>query len=352
MDPRIFESDPTSGGGQYLTRLSHVLKAAGDHNRAHKLAYSVADIHIDSFLTNFSIDYRIAENMIADLVLPVVQVDKGSNKYAKWSREDANKLVDAMIGPRDMPGEISQSLSSDTYQVSPRALWSAVPNDLLISADAPLDLMGQASRDVRGALAKSREKRVADLLSTAGTYTLSRALSGNNRWDVGPSTSTAQPVDDILGAMDLPAVRPNCIVMPQQVWTKFRAHPKVLASVSGVTLSGTVSARVATTDMIKQLFDVEHFLVPNAKARTSVDGASATYDFMWGDVCALLYIAPGTGINQLCFGKTFRHNPLEFSTIYDQRPGMRGVTYIKGAHSDAEKITAADTGYCLDTVIS
>lgn len=372
----LFEKDPTGGSGLEIPRakqidllrrlsaiagddhplLAKIAKMSGSKDqKVVAMAYSIADIHVDHYLTNFSISYRIPEELVADEVLPVVQVDKASNKYPIWSRADANKVVDAAVGPRDFPAEIYQSLSSGTYTVKPRAIWSPVPNDLLIAADAPLDLLGTASMDVRGALAKSREIRVATIVMDATKYTYQSALTGNNRWDVGPSTSTADPLNDILTKMDLAAVRPNLAVCSSAVWTQLRKHPKVVASVKGIAISGAVSGRVAEIDEVSQLIfgGKGRLVVGNAKYRTSVDGVSPeTYDFIWGKGFAMLYQQPGGGINIQAWGKTFRHKPISFTTIYDQRPGMDGVTYVKGSHSDYEAVTAADQGAFLDTVIS
>lgn len=374
----LFEKDPTGGLGleiprqrqmDLLRRLSAI--AGDDHPLLQKvakmasssdqkvvaMAYSIADIHVDHYLTNFSISYRIPEELVADDVLPIVQVDKASNKYPIWSRADANKIVDAAVGPRDFPAEIYQSLSSGTYTVKPRAIWSPVPNDLLIAADAPLDLLGTASMDVRGALAKSREIRVSTLVMDSTKYAsgLTTALTGNNRWDVGPSTSTADPLNDIFTYMDKCAVRPNLAVCSRPVWTQLRKHPKVVASVKGVALTGAVTGRVAEIDEVSQLIfgGKGRLVVGDAKYRTSIDGVSPeTYDFIWGKGFAMIYQQAGAGINTQAWGKTFRHKPISFTTIYDQRPGMDGVTYVKGSHSDYEAVTASDMGALLDTVIS
>lgn len=61
--------------------------------RVHKLAYSAADIHVDAFLTNFSIDYQVPETLIADLVMPLVK--KASNRYPVWKRRDALRTAAA-----------------------------------------------------------------------------------------------------------------------------------------------------------------------------------------------------------------------------------------------------------------
>ena len=191
-------------------------------------------------------------------------------------------------------------------------------------------------------------------MGVPGSYPAANVLTigaGTGRWSTGPSTTTANPVVEILTQMDKAAVRPNTIIMPQHVWSYFRSHNRVLSSVAGVALTGEVTGRVATIEQIKALFNVQNFLIPDAKMRTSADGAAETYGFIWPKSVSLLYLTPGAGINQLCWGKTFRHSPFMFTTIYDQRPGMNGVTYVKGSHSDDEIVTASDAGALLDTVI-
>lgn len=346
-------SDPTGGRGVSIHQLSQICLAAGMHpDKVAKFAYSIADVHVDSFLSNFSIDYHVPENLIADIVMPVVQVDKASNKYPVWARADANKIVDAKVGPRDFPAEIYQTLSSATYTTEPRAIWSPVPNDLLAAADAPLDLMGVASRDVRAALMKSREKRVADIVMNASNYTYTTTLSGNNRWDVGYTASTADPLNDILTYMDRAAVKPNLLVFGQLAWTAFRKHPRVVSSIMGMGITGAITGRIGTMDEISGLLGGVRIAVGDAKYRSSADFATETYDWVWGKGIAGLYVSPGNTLNTLSWGKTFRHIPMEFSTIYDQRPGMRGVTYIKGAHSDAEVVTAPAAGFYIASAVS
>lgn len=347
--------DPTGGAGVRAQTLRHLLGQLQDP-RVHTMAYNIGDIHVDSFLTNFSISYRTPETLIADEVLPVVKVDKASDLYPIWSRADANKVVNSLIGPRDFPAEVYQSLTSGSFQVSPRSIWSPVPNDLVLAADMPLDLLGTASQDVREALMKSRELRVAALMTTAANYTYTTALTGNLRWDVAVGSSNADPVTDIMTYMDLSAVRPNILGCSRKVWTALRKNPRLLAAIKGSApaasiVTGIVDG-VATKSAIQDLFEVEKFVVSDAKYRSSADGATETYAHIWGTGFFGIYQSPGIGKNTRCWGKTFRHVEMQFSSYFDPRPGMTGVTYVKGAHSDAEEVTAGDMGFYLDTVIS
>ena len=50
---------------------------------------SVNNVHIDAILTNISVAYlQNTNNFIADKVFPVVPVDKKSNIYFKYTKDD------------------------------------------------------------------------------------------------------------------------------------------------------------------------------------------------------------------------------------------------------------------------
>ncbi len=339
--------------------LSKQFAAAEAEQKKTLLAYSKSDVHVDRFMPNFSIAYRGQETLIADLALPIVPVDNASNKFVVWDRRMAMAITDDEVGPLGRVGQVYQDFSSSTYTCIGRALMSQVANDILVNSDAPLDLLSEAASDVRDRLARNREDRAASLIMTAANYAAANsvALSGTNRWDV-VSGSTADPISDIMNAMaNVGVAAPiNAIVMSLPVWTAFRKHPKVVAALGGFvqsTAAGVPLGAVATVEAVRQFFGLDYFLVGNAKKDTANPGnATAAFNFIWGKGCALLRLNPGAGMNQLAFAKTFRHQLLNFTSWFDPSPGVSGATLIKGGFSDSEKVTAADAGYLIDTVIS
>ena len=80
---------------------------------------ALSQIHIDQALTNLSVMYRNA-NYVADQVIPVVPVNKRSNKYFVYRREDylSSSSLDANNRPMSLrqPGaeaaEIDMQLSN------------------------------------------------------------------------------------------------------------------------------------------------------------------------------------------------------------------------------------------------
>jgi hypothetical protein len=224
-------------------------------------------------------------------------------------------------------------------------------NAVAQSSDA-IDLMGAHMAAVQSDLMLSREKRVADLIMTGGSYAsgCTSALAGTNRWDVGPATSTADPIKDIrITAKSAVAVgaKLNALVASTPVLEYLRSHPKVIAAAGA-----SASARVVSDDELKRVFGLEFILEGSAKYDSAGNSATASYARLWGTGCALLAIRPGAGLNQQCFSKTFRHTDLTFRDVQDDTRGVRGMTILIGTVEDDEVVTMSDGGYLLTTVTS
>lgn len=50
-------------------------------------------VHIDAALTNISVSYA-PQGFIADIIAPVVPVEKESDKYYVWNRDDTFRTYD------------------------------------------------------------------------------------------------------------------------------------------------------------------------------------------------------------------------------------------------------------------
>jgi hypothetical protein len=196
----------------------------------------------------------------------------------------------------------------------------------------------------------AREKRVADLLMTASTYSSSgttAALSGNNRWDVAPGTSTADPLKDIRVAKWALAQRANMAVASTPVLDTLRSHPKVIAAAGAKAID-----RVVPLDELARIIGVDMIVEASAKYDGAGNSPTASYAWMWGKGFWIGRCEPGSGQNIPCFCRTFRHTDFQFREETDNTKGVRGVTWLAAAHEDAEVVAMDDMGYLIDTVIS
>lgn len=332
-----------------LDHLAASISQKDEERRAElaKRAYGKTDV---SVATNpdISFGYEPGE-LIADLVSPIVP---GSieRKYPKWSRRNSTRILNTKIAPDGSIPETSIDLTFPTYAEESYGAKQVVDLNAVAQSSEAVDLMSAHMASVMSDLLLSREKRVADLCITAANYTASSALSSTNRWDVGPSTSTADPIKDIritAKASATVGTKLNALVASTPVLEYLRTHRSVIAAAGG-----SADKRVVSDDELKRLLGLEFIFEGSAKYDSAGNASSASYAFLWGKACALLSVKPGAGLMQQCFSKTFRHTPLTFREVQDDTRGVRGMVQLIGTLEDDEVVTMADAGYLLDSVIS
>jgi len=110
---------------------------------------NVNSVHVDAILTNISVAYlQNQNNFIADKVFPIVPVDKKSDKfftYTKndWFRDEAQRRADAT----ESAGS-GYNLSTDTYSADVWAFHKDVGDQTVANADAPLNPLREATEFV------------------------------------------------------------------------------------------------------------------------------------------------------------------------------------------------------------
>lgn len=302
-------------------------------------------------IPGYAVEYDPLGEYVADIVCPVVPGNI-ERKFPVWSRRDATRRQNLKMASDGSFPEASANVTFSTYQEVAYGELQRVDNNAMAQAAMALDLLGHHRRTLMGDLLREREVRAATLIGTSGNYAsgCTSALAGTNRWDVGPATSTADPVKDIkITAMAAAAVakKPNVMVASTTVLEYLRTHPKVAAA------AGTRAAdRVVSDAELAQIFGLAAVVEGKARHDTTGSASTATNAYIWGKFCALLYIEPGLSLTDMSWCKTFRHTPFTFRDETENTKGVRGQTILLGAHEDAEKVTASDCGYLLDTVVS
>jgi hypothetical protein len=119
-------------------------------------------VHIDAILTNISIAYlQNQDNFIADKVFPVIPVDKKSDKfftYTKndWFRDEAQRRA----GGTESAGG-GYGLSTGSYSADVFAFHKDVDDQTLYNADSPLNPLREATEFVTEALAALAQAQAA-----------------------------------------------------------------------------------------------------------------------------------------------------------------------------------------------
>lgn len=306
-------------------------------------------MHVDSVLSNFSVQYR-NEDMIWRDVMPEVKVNKRSDLYWKYSKENAYRIFDDKIGPKSLANEIDFAVSTDNYSVKDHALSDWVTQEEIDNADSPLQPESDANDFLNQCLDVAQEQRVSALVFAAGTYPAGNKvqLSGTSQW----SGSADNPIKDVQDAIEGCFVRANTLVFGIDAWLVFRRLPEILDAVKAI--AGTsLAGGLATPDAVANLFEVDRVLIGRSRYISTKEGQTATFARLWGKHAAALHIKSGAnGIRSITFGKTFTETPRLTMRSFDEKRGLKGAHYLKTGWNSDEKIVASDLGYFIQDAVA
>jgi len=310
------------------------------------------EVHIDQALSEMALGYR-PEGMIADMIFPIVNVAKQSDKYVEWSRADRLRSEDDKRAPATEAKIIEESVSSGTYWCSNYALKTRVPIEDLKNAD-PIYLDGLTNGKVnlvQDKLFLNWDIRVSNLC-TSGSNVGSYAACGSE-WNDGGAGS--DPLGDLNTALDnvqfSTGVKPNRIVFGLRAWTTFRRHPDVTNKIYGTNNGGGY----ATVQQVANLFEVEQVLVGGAFQNTAGEGLSESLSAVWDDHVLVYYAPMSPSKERPSFGYSFRWNQPGLPNFqverhpYDSKIKAQEVEV--GYYQD-EKLTGATYGFLFTNVTS
>jgi hypothetical protein len=306
------------------------------------------DLHVDAILSNLSIKYRNSD-MIWPEVLPVIKVNKRSDKFTKYNKEDSFREVNDAIGPKSDANEVDWGVSTDNYSVKDHALADYVPIEEIENADTPISPEVDTNDFLNMVLDVNQEKRVAAVVFAAATYPTGNKvqLSGTGQW----GGSADAPINDILTAIETCFMRANTLVFGVDAWLKFRQLPEILDAVKAVA-GASLKGGMASASEVAQLFEVERVIVGRSRYITSKEGQPTTYARLWGKHCAALHVLQSPGIKSVTFGATFSEQLRMTQRAFDAKKGVKGAHYIKTGWNSDEKIIASDLGYFIQDAVA
>ena len=273
-----------------------------------------ADVHVDAVVSNLVLDYGRAD-MIGNLILPKITVDKDTGKYYKWARNNINiSGLTTRRADRAPAQEINLDVTLDSYEMEQHALRDFLPDGIRKNADSILNLRARYAQQVIDIMDLRKELDIRNVVFDPALYPSANkvTLSGNDRWNqIGHTDS--DPQEDILnGQMAVlkeSGVWPMTLVLGINLYTKLKRHAKVLASVQYVQRTGI---RHITDSELADYLGVSKIIVGKAVYNQNPEGATASTAFVWGTSALLMYEPPsGGGINVPAYGYEFNpsHTP-------------------------------------------
>jgi hypothetical protein len=313
-----------------------------------------SDIHVDQPLTNLAVAYSPRKfNMIADKIVPIVPVDKDSDKYFTYTQKDRFTLPETVRGPKGKANEVDWSVSNDTFSCVDHALAEFISDKEGANADEPINLLEDTTEFVVDLLLLKREKEIADALTTSGNYGASyrTTLTGTDQWS-DDSSDPIGAIDTAKAALFYPA---NTIVLGKQVYDALRRHPQLLDHVKGGATSRD-AAKIGIEQM-KAIFELENILVGDGKYNASNKAQTASYSYVWGKYAILAYVDPNSRPKTVSWRKLFSYSAYGYNSGYrvrryrDETRGGGGTT-VEVEMSYVNKEVCSDLGYLISAAIA
>jgi hypothetical protein len=329
-----------------------------------------SQVHIDQPLTNLTLAFvQSQENFIADKVFPLVGVDRQSDKYYIYDRDNMNRKGDVQkLAPRTEVNRIGMSISNDSYFADVYGLGMDFDEQTLANEDAALDIRSAGSQTLMNRLMIHRENEFA-------TNFFSDNVWGTN-WDgtaSGPSSTEVIHWDDYTNSTPIEDVtrlrrtiqlksggfKPNTMVVGKEVRDKLINNPDILDRLNGgATVSNTA---LVTNSKLAEIFEVENFYVMEAIENDAVEGVAESNSFIGGNHALLVHTPASGGLMTPAAGMTFAWNNIpgannlgvtveSFSDDALKRQQVAEHIQVKMAYD--MKITGADLGGFINNVIS
>lgn len=291
-------------------------------------------VHWDALLTQWSMAYSNG-TLIADQVCPVLPVAKKSDKYLVFGRE-AFSLYRTLRAPRTRPAQLDWSVSDSDYHCEEYMIEQPLDDIETDNADAVVQAERSTVETLTDSLLLDHEKRVADILTSASTFTQ------NTEPDPNWNEASADPVGDVLAGKEVVRAaigrNPNVMVLPASVLASLRTCTAIIDMVK-YSAVGKV-----TIDLLRNLFEIDNLIVADAVYNSAQEGDTFTTTDVWGDTVGLYYMGPPTGLKQISAAKTFRMRAFRSGKYRDET--IRSDVYHVSMVEDTV-VTCAAAGYLL-----
>ena len=319
-----------------------------------------SQVHVDAILTNISVAYlQRAENFIADKVFPVVPVDKQSDKYFvydknDWLRDEAQVRADGT----ESVGS-GYNITTATYYADVYAIHKDIGDQTRANADAPINVDREAAEFVTHRLLTRREIQFVNDFMTTGKWAsdvtgvaASPTTGQTIQWS---DYTNSDPIEDIeagkASILSVTGLEANTLVLGYDVFRQLKNHPDLVDRIK------YTSSQTITEDMLARMFDIDRVLVSKSIKATNREGATGAYSFTTGKTALLAHVAPNPGILTPSAGYTFSWTGvsqgmgLTIGTSSFRLESLR-ATRVEAELAFDNKVVATDLGYFWNTIVA
>lgn len=314
-----------------------------------------SDVHVDAILTNISVAYmNNATNFIASSVFPMVPVQKQTDKYFTYTKNDWFRDEAQLRADSTESAGSGYNVSTTTYSCDVFAIHKDIGEQTRANADAPMNLDSDATQFVTQRLLLKRE--IQFVTDAFGLSKWATDVVGTTNFVKWSDYTSSDPITDIeTGKKTILAAtgyEANTLVLGYNTWRYLKNHPDLVDRIKYG--GGPGNPAVVGEGAVASVFGVGRILVAKAVKATNLEAETAAYSFVYSDSALLCHVAPSPSLLAPSAGYTFTWtgatdgNPVGIRRI--GMPHLRAER-IEGQIAFDSKVVATDLGYYFSVAV-
>jgi hypothetical protein len=292
------------------------------------------------------------ESYIADMVMPYFQVDSEAFDWNLYSPEQYYEIRDTRLSRTGVADMVEFGSTVNTSKVLDEALDGMIPVTDKEFAPGGLDPASRLIEGLTELVMLKREDRVAKIVFNTASYDAANVLtlSGGAQFN----EATSDPLKVFMEGLDVPLVRPNTMVIGQQVWTTIRRNPILVEAIRGAVSGNAANQGVINTSDLANLLGIQNVYIGAARGNSANPGQTPSIPRLWGKSVALLHLsALGAGQSIMpTWGWTARYGTKFVRTWFDEEKGIKGSDVYRVGEQVREIVSAPGAGYYIQNAIA
>ena len=213
-----------------------------------------------------------------------------------------------------------------------------------------------ANARAAGVVARNQEKRSAELVFNATTWTGATLTTGvTNEWD---DAAAATPIVNVEAAVkkiyENSGLWANALVINRQVFRNLRNCDEVIERINAAGAGSPSKASDINEAMLAAVFDLQHIIVAGSSKNSANEGQDATPAQIWsGEYAMVCRISTSPDMRDPCIGRTFHWSDDGSSiggTVEEYYEEQSRARIIRVRHDTDEVIMYPQAGHLLSNI--
>jgi len=317
---------------------------------------TVGEVHVDGILTNISVAYlQSLDNFVADKVFPLVPVQKQSDMYFTYPKQQWFRQHAEVRPPSTETVGSGYKQATESYMCEVYGFHKDIDDRIMANYDAPLEPMRDGTEFVSRALTMKKEYDFVTSYLTTGVWDTDINVGTNANYDEWDDYDESTPIEDITAlkrsVLEATGFKPNRMVMGGKVWDAIQNHPSILDRIKY-----TREAIDINPALIARAFDLDQLVIAEGIYDQAHEGDTMDLTPFVDDIVFLYYAPSRPGLLQPSAGYIFTWNG------YLQNPYgvalanfyMRHIksTRVEGEMAYDMKVIGSELGVFMHNVIT